>query len=456
MRRTTFVPVVCTLASVVFAPMAWSQVRHEDRKLTGPDAAAFDRFGRSVSISGNIALVGAYTADDSGPESGAAYLFDATTGELLFTLLPDDGAADDQFGTSVAISDGLAIVGAPYDDDDVHGLDSGSAYVFDVATGQQLMKLTANDGQQADRFGTAVAISGTTAVIGVPDEDDNGISAGAAYVFDLTTGQQRFKLLARNGAAGDVFGGSVSIAGNIALIGSRFDDDQGDQSGSAYLFDVTTGVQLRKLHANDGDEAYSFGSSVAISGGYAVIGAFFGQGSGINSGSAYVFDVATGQQLRELLPDDGGPQQSFGSGVAISGETAIVSALFDADNGENAGAAYLFNVTTGAQLAKLLASDGAPLDSLNSVSISGDKAIAGAPGHDVSGESSGAAYLFLPPPCPGDWDGSGGPPNSSDFLAYLNAWAAHDPAADLVPPGGNGNFNSADFLAFLNLYAAGC
>ena len=137
----------------------------------------------------------------------------------------------------------------PSDDD--AGNSSGSAYLFDVATGQQLHKLTANDAAAVDRFGVSVGISGGTAIVGARADDDAGNSSGSAYLFDVATGQQTHKLTADDAAELDFFGNSVSIGGGIAIVGAQGDDDGGDSSGSVYLFDVATGQQIHKLAAAD-------------------------------------------------------------------------------------------------------------------------------------------------------------------------------------------------------------
>ncbi len=163
----------------------------------------------------------------------AAY---ADLGDQLFKLLPDDGANSDYFGWSVGISGETAFVGAYFDDD--NGDFSGSAYLFDSTTGVQIAKLLPDDGAVQDQFGISVAISGETAIVGARLDDDNGSNSGSAYLFDTTTGRQIAKLLANDGAAGDRFGISVSISGATAIVGACFDDDNGGFSGSAYLFDV--------------------------------------------------------------------------------------------------------------------------------------------------------------------------------------------------------------------------
>ena len=200
-------------------------------KLQADDGAAKDWFGRSVAINGATAIVGADRHDDNGSSSGSAYLFDIsdpTNPTQLFKLLADDGAAFDRFGTSVAISGATAIVGAHNDDD--NGENSGSAYLFDSNTGQQLFKLLPNDGTESDQFGFSVAISGDIAIVGARRTGFNGPSSGSADLFDSNTGQQLFKLLADGGG----FGGSVAISGATAIVGARTHD----ANGSAYLFDA--------------------------------------------------------------------------------------------------------------------------------------------------------------------------------------------------------------------------
>jgi hypothetical protein len=122
--------------------------------------------------------------------------------------------------------------------DDDNGSDSGSAYLFDVSTGAQIVKLTPSDGAEGDGFGRSVAISGNLAIVGAEGDDDNGSNSGSAYIFDVTTGTQLAKLVAGDGAPIELFGVWVSIDGNTALVGAPLDDDNGINSGSAYLFFV--------------------------------------------------------------------------------------------------------------------------------------------------------------------------------------------------------------------------
>ncbi len=385
--------VLVATALALSAGTSFSQCPGETHKWLASDGAEDDAFGISVAISGTTAIVGAYQDDDLGMNSGSAYLFDTTTGLQRAKLLPTDGAALDSFGYSVAISGTTAIVGAWLDAD--HGFQSGAAYLFDTTTGIQMAKLLPTDGAVQDHFGHAVAISGTTAIIGAISDDDNGSSSGSAYVFDTVTGLQLAKLLPNDGAQTDQFGFSVAISGTSAIVGARLDDDNGTNSGSAYIFDTTTGQQVAKLMPSDGAVEDQFGVSVAISGTTAIVGAVFDDDNGSFSGSAYLFNTTTGLQLAKLQPSDGMALDHFGVSVAISGATAIVGAQLDDDYGSNSGSVYAFDATTGQQVAKLMPSDGATLDYFGvSVAISGTTTVIGAYGNDDTGADSGSAYFF--------------------------------------------------------------
>ncbi|MEE9130669.1 MAG: FG-GAP repeat protein [Phycisphaerales bacterium] len=426
-------------------------------KLLPNDGAAGDWFGYSVAISGATAIVGAHMDDDNGTDSGSAYLFNTTTGLQIFKFLPNDGAVGDQFGLSVAISGAIAIVGAYFDDD--NGTASGSAYLFDAeiaAGGRQIAKLLADDGAVGDRFGRSVAIDGVTAIVGAYLDNDNGTSSGSAYLFDISDPAspiQIAKLLPDDGAVQDYFGVSVAISGTTAIVGAYQNDDNGSNSGSAYLFDTTTGQQIAKLLPDDGAAADRFGWSVAISGATAIVGAFQHDDNGFHSGSAYLFDATTGRQVAKLLANDGATADRFGWSVAISGSTAIVAAVWDDDHGNGSGSAYLFDISDPAnpvQIAKLLPDDGAACDQFGwSVAVSGDTAIVGAVWDDDHGGDSGSAYLFdaaAPGKCPWDLDGNGSV-GAADLLRLLVSWGpCKGCPADFD---GNGTVGASDLLALL-------
>ena len=388
---------------LVVSQPAYAQV--SEFKITASDGAAVDAFGYSVSISGDYAVVGAFLDDDSGSSSGSAYIF-KRVGESWAQeakLLPADGAASDKFGRSVSISGDYAVVGAFFDSD--NGIASGSAYVFKRtgASWAQEAKLLPSDGAISDVFGISVSISGDYAVVGASGDDDNGSASGSAYVFKRsgTSWAQETKLLPSDAATGDFFGKSVSISGDYAVVGAQEDDDNGTNSGSAYVFKRAgaSWAQETKLLPSDGATIDVFGISVSISGDYAVVGAHRDSDNGSFSGSAYVFkrtDVTWTQEAK-LLPSDGAADDQFGISVSISGDYAVVGAQENDDNGSNSGSAYLFkrSDTIWTQEAKLLASDGAAADEFGrSVSISGDYAVVGAWRDNDNGTDAGSAYLY--------------------------------------------------------------
>eukprot|EP01045_Picozoa_sp_COSAG04_P032303 COSAG04_NODE_6285_length_1365_cov_10.737757_1_plen_226_part_01 len=196
-------------------------------KLLASDGAGDDRFGYSVAVSGAVAVVGAYRNDDAGDGSGSAYVFEQQQdGSWLEAqkLVASDGVGDDRFGYRVAVSGAVAVVGAYYDDD--AGDDSGSAYVFERqpdGSWLEVQKLVASDGAGYDYFGCSVAVSGTVAVVGARLDDDAGDGSGSAYVFeqqDDGSWLEAQKLVASDGAAGDYFGASVAVSGAVAVVGA--------------------------------------------------------------------------------------------------------------------------------------------------------------------------------------------------------------------------------------------
>ncbi|MDG2423998.1 MAG: hypothetical protein P8M22_08470 [Phycisphaerales bacterium] len=383
----------------------------EIAKLLASDGAEGDYFGCSVAISGTTALIGADGDDDNGYNSGSAYILEQQDdGTWLETakLTALDGASNDWFGLSVAISETTALVGA-YEDDD-NGSDSGSAYIFERqpdGSWLEIPKLTASDGAEGDYFGFSVAISGTTALVGAVWDDDNGNNSGSAYIFEQQpdgSWLETAKLLASDGAAVDFFGEFVAISGTTALVGARLDDENGDSSGSAYIFEQQedgTWLETTKLLASDGAESDNFGYPVTLSGTTALVGAYGNDDNGSSSGSAYIFeqqDDGTWLETAKLLASDGAGGDWFGISVAISGTTALVGAFWDDDNGEKSGSAYIFEQQEDGfwlETAKLIASDGASDDQFgDSVATSGTTAMIGAYRDDDNGTDSGSAYMF--------------------------------------------------------------
>lgn len=264
----------------------WSQ----QQKLHAANITQGYWFEISISVVNDTALMGIPSDSEHGSNSGSASIFTrtGTTWTVQQKLFPTDITPYDNFGCTVSLSEDIAFIGAVGDDD--MGSVSGSVYVFtrSGSTWVQHQKLLAADGEAHDHFGYSLALDGHTALIGAPDDSDMGNESGSAYIFTRngTTWTQQAKLLASDGAAYDIFGISVSLQGSTALIGAIGVEDNGIDAGAAYVFIRfgTTWSQQQKLLASDGAESDHFGHAGVLDGDTLLVGAY-----GDDGGSAYVF-----------------------------------------------------------------------------------------------------------------------------------------------------------------------
>jgi len=421
-------PVSCYFDFARRSRIAWG-----DRRLTyeyavnfnldNPNAYGtvnFDSFGKAVAIDGNLAIVVAADEDDaSGTTSGKAYIYNISTG-VTFRTLDNPNAystsADDQFGYSVDISaSGLcAIVGA-WLEDDAGGAMSGKAYIFSTSTGNLLHTLdnpNPTGTSVGDRFGAAVGVSGTTCIVGAyAERDAGGNKAGKVYIYNSVSGSLVRTIDnpdTNSPDAGDChFGQSIAIDGTTAIVGApQTSVGATSATGRVYIINVSTGATLHTIE-NPGFVLYEsdrFGSAVAISGNYAIVGvrAEKSDAGESYSGKAYIFNVATGALLHTLdNPNAYGTRanDNFGCTVGISegNQTAIVGAWDEDDaGGLLSGKAYMFRIDTG-QITQTLDNPNTYSTSANdrfgsAVAISNGNAIVGAPGEESF--SSGKAYIY--------------------------------------------------------------
>lgn len=364
-----------------------------------PDA----HFGQSVSMESGRVLAGA--SDE--PGGGAAYLHDAVTGELLMAFTAPDAAPDDAFGAAVDLRGSYAVIGAVLDDD--MGKDSGSAYVFDVTSGALVHKLVAPDGATVDLFGIAVALAGDQVLVGADGDDDLFTDQGAVYVFDLQSGALIDKILAPDAEAQDRFGGRLAVDGDRALV-SAWQKSVGSatSAGQVYLVDLPTRSVIQTLTASDPEGWDYFGDSIALDGERAVVGAPRTEDLGVNSGAVYVFDLTSGQEMSKLLPTDGDSYDQFGESVALTGELVLVGAPFQDEVGGESGAVYLFDLSGDVQVAELFASGGTHGDLFGiALSVEGDRAAVGASFDDTDQSDAGSVRVLAVGR--GDCDGDGTP-----------------------------------------------
>lgn len=336
----------------------WGQVA----KLTASNALMSDEFGYAVTISGDTIAVGAHRNDVAGLTAGSVYIFERNAGGTdqwgeTKIIIADSTVSEDQFGFDVALSNDTLIVGAPFHDEFAE--QAGKAYVFERNQGGseawgEVAQLVATEIESSGRFGDAVAIDGDTVVVGSFASDPNGSASGSAYVFDRNNGGANAwgavqLLVASDGDGGDWFGDQVAVYGDRVVIGAHQDDDFGQRSGSAYVYERDFGGtdawgEVIKLTASDAAEFDRFGFSVAVNANFILVGAEESSDDGADSGSAYVFRITpapapeiavTGNSI-EIENGDVTPQSSdgtdFGGGL-IGSET--VTRTFVIENSGN-------------------------------------------------------------------------------------------------------------------------
>ena len=395
------------MAFLIWAPLltSWAQV---SVKITSSVGSDFDYFGESVSIDGDLAIIGSWLEDSQGgKDAGAARIFRRVGAiwEEQTLLTASDGEAGDQFGYSVAINGDFAFVGAPRDDNE-NGPFAGAVYVFERngTSWIEAGKIVAVEGALDDQFGYAIASRGNRLLIGAPGVS---LTKGAAYVYHETGGDWLFvnAIEASNGTSGDSFGSSVDIDDEYAVIGASNHDEEGlVDAGAAYafVFNGAEWVEQAPLISADPAAGGAFGHAVSLSANYAIIGAptedILGQEE---VGAAYVFqrNGAAWNLLTKLTAFDGAAGDEFGYSVIARGDYAAIGARWHRNNsGEQAGAAYLYRrmENSWTSEARLMAADAAVGDQFGSaVGFSNEQVIVGARWDDNErGRDAGAAYIF--------------------------------------------------------------
>ncbi len=424
-------------------------------------------FGR-VSIDGDVAVIGDTDAFGS---LGAAFVYRRGPAgpeewKLDAVLLAPEPDVEDVFGSSVAVSGDVIVVSAHHAD--APEFQSGAAHIFrynpNSAQWEHEATLTASDGDGSDIFGWSVAIDGDVVLIGARDDENDALDqSGSAYVFrydpDTSGWIEEAKLTDPNAEERDLFGVSVSVSGDVALVGAHGNDDI---HGAAFVFrynpDLPVDWSLETEITSEGVGQDWFGFSVSLANGVAIVSAYQDNSTpkGNDAGSASIFRYDGNGWIEEqyLTASDAAPLDWFGLSVSISedGNTVLVGAQNDDDLGSKSGSAYVFRYTPETQppwqeTIKLLASDGGPFDRLGrSVSISQDIALikGGGKGYIFAGMSGldcndngepDACDIFdetsddqdgngIPDECdsiPGDIDGDG-TVGVNDLLILLSRW----------------------------------
>jgi len=376
----------------------------ELKKLTAMEA--YDQLGISVSMEGNSVLVGA-PGSEHGRGGAQLHRFDSSTWSHEQTLTGSNSRPYDRFGVSLHMRGDVAVVGAS-EADCTSGQACGAAYMFRPNGSMWIeeQRLTASDGAAYDRFGSSVSVDGDAAVVGAFWNDcPKGKDCGAAYTFrfDGSSWVEQQKLTASEIAPGDFFGYSVSISGDAALVTAMLGDCQaGEACGAVYVFrfNGSKWIEQQKLTASDAAANDQFGVSVFLDGNSAIVGAWLAEcAAGTECGAAYVyrFNGSTWMEEQKLVASDAGAGDYFGRSVTLNGDQAMIGAyLADCPDAGNCGAAYVyrFNGSSWTQERKLTAPAGAAFDFFGfAVALNDDLAVVGAYGDDAPPDS-GSAFAF--------------------------------------------------------------
>jgi hypothetical protein len=370
------------------------------KKFPFRNASAVAALTLILSLLTSHVSAGARPTNGTGPGGPAEHTPYTTETKLLV----GDGGLGDYYGYSVACERDTIVVGAP----NASGLGylSGSAYVFArEGSGWSLrQKLNASDAAPYGFFGTSVAVSGDTIVVGAYGDQNAGIYSGAAYVFvrDGESWTQRQKLVGSESSTADSFGLSVDVEGDTAVVGAFGDSGAGYAGGSAYVFKRDAGgvwTQRQKLNAGDATADSNFGISVGLSGGSIVVGAYGDSASGFYSGAAYVFveRPAGWAEQQKLTARDSAESLQLGYRVAVSGDTVVACAPGDARGKHTMGGAYVFERKGGAwkERKKLSARNARNFGGFaTSIAIDGDTIAVGNSDDDEADYWAGSVYVY--------------------------------------------------------------
>ncbi len=345
--------------------------------------------------------VGAWADDDNGETSGSTYVYDINNLTAQPTKLTAfDGAGGDYFGWSVSGNNDKIVVGAKYDGD--NGLYSGSVYVFDANDlSAQPTKLTAFDGASGDQYSLCTVTTNDKVIVGSAYDDDDGTNSGSVYVYDANDlSAAPTKLKAFDAASGSWFGQAVASNDDKILVGAPSDSNIGaySENGAVYVYDANDlSAQPTKLTAFDAANVDLFGSSISATADKIVVGAYSDDDMGNTSGSVYVFDANDlSAQPIKLTAFDGESDDYFGWSVCVNSDNIFVGAHGDDDEANAAGAVYVYDLSDlSAQPTKLTAFDGASSDNFGrSLTVSEDNLFVGSYLDDDNGGESGSVYVY--------------------------------------------------------------
>lgn len=397
MIRTLLVTCAITGLLALVAPTAAAQC--QKAKLAAGDGAPFENYGRSASIDGDYAAVGAPNHTHSTlDQAGAVYVYvrSGSTWSLDAEIIPADSEATDLFGYSVSLNGKRLAIGAIFEDD--NGTDAGAVYVYarDNTLGWVLeQKLLSSAAQDQESFGRDVSLDGNRLVIGSLLG-----TTGAAYVFELgMSGWSEITFVTPSAAASGLFGESVSLDGDRFIVGARSTDAPVSNAGAVFVFHLTLGGWVEEAYINSPNPTIpgQFGTSVAIDGTRIAVGAPFESVSSVSTGRAYTYTLVSGTWTLEHSFTDSGlsSNNQYGRSISLNGVNLLIGAIA-ADTSVSSSGAVFYHQHDGSAwnaMARIEANDASSGQLFGcSVQIRGVRMVIGAEGD--GGVNQGAAYVF--------------------------------------------------------------
>ncbi len=445
----------CNEDGVPDACQAGSFVPTEQVQLVAQDSAIQD-LGTSLAIRNNMIIAGAPLTNYNGAvETGVCVLFDADSGQQLTLLAPPVGTIARRFGADLTWTEQYLAVGAE------SGI--GSAYLYDSESLTFLRAFVPLDGTNGHHFGSSIALVGSTLIVGAPGDDQDSLSdSGSVYLFDCESGSLLHKLRPLEPGSDHDFGFSIDAEGDRVLVGSPGDNFNDGLPGFAYLFSVSTGQQLIELVPSHAAVHDRFGAAVSLTNGRAFVSAPSQTVTDPDAGAVFVFDASTGAHLARIVAPDSMRSDQFGTALAVDSGLIAVGATGVDGAFSDVGAVYLFDEASFDFIAKVQSPESERWAMLGySVACSNGMVVSKA----LNSDADDSVLVFTPSTpdqdhngvpdmclCPADFN-TDGRLNFFDVQQFLNDFSSAKPGADFLP---DGQFDLLDVQAFLNAYLAGC
>lgn len=413
--------------------------------------------GTAVAIDGDLAVIGAPMGTGNDWASGMAIVYRLVENVWIreAELIAEDGAVGDMMGVSVDISKGRVVAGAWFNNH--AGTNSGAAYIFEQVKDQwiQTTKLTADDAAAQDSFGRRVAIEGDVCVVTSPLDDDNGSSSGSAYVYQFDGAWfQLQKLTAKTGASSNQFGLGLAMDGERIVIGAPWADDG---KGKAHIFDRGDVMFFESAVLTDpnGSSMDNFSFGMDVDGDLIAIGSYLDDDVAEDAGSLFLFQNGfSGWDLLQHIEPSGVSinDDQFSVSVAIDNSVMLVGSRFTEVDGLPAGSVTVFDlIDTMWQQRSVIVSPEPTLEAEFgwAVAVNGDYGLVGGPWLEPDGEVRFYQGFIYSCGCVGDFDGDS-VVGVSDLLQLIGAWGAcQDCQEDLD---GNGFVDVGDVLQLISAW----